>query len=147
MFVPASQILWFAVLFVLHDRKLNMFGFWTRPLTRQAMWRHWASESGSLNSSRFSDIFYTRRLISLSQIISRLIYNEHNKFQPHTLLPKIFLFRNVNQEAEWKSHPAAIMKNGSVFILKWGVITGLSLWDRVRDESMSRRAEREERWR
>lgn len=61
-----------------------------------------------------------------------------------TMLPLIMcvcvcMFRNVNQEAVWKSHPAVIMRNGTVFILKWGVITGLSLWDRARDERMSRK--------
>lgn len=46
----------------------------------------------------------------------------------HSLMATcICVFRNVIQEAEWKSHLAVIMKNGSVFILKWGVITGLSL--------------------
>lgn len=57
----------------------------------------------------------------------------------------VCVFGNVNQEAEWKSHPAVIMKNGSVFILKWGVITGLSLWGRVRDERMRRRETEQER--
>lgn len=51
----------------------------------------------------------------------------------------VCVFRNVIQEAEWKSHPAVIMKNGSMFILKWGVITGLSLWDRERWEDEQER--------
>ena len=53
------------------------------------------------------------------------------------------VFKNVNQEAAWKSHLAVIMKNGPVFILKWGVITGSSLWDGARDERTGRRGGRE----